>query len=61
MYVSFQKYRLLSIFPLVQVFLYQNDSHFMLVEVQFSDFYKNVTKQIIQWSSEVCHKFTFKK
>ena len=31
-----------TIFPLVQEFLYENDPHFMFVEVQLSNSYKNI-------------------
>ena len=40
--VNFQKDIPLSIFPFVQVFLYQNDPHFRFIQQSLSDFYKNV-------------------
>ena len=59
--VSVQKYSPLSIFALVEVFLHQNDPHFMLVQVQLSDFIRTFDKTYKQWSSEVGHANLYKK
>ena len=59
--VSVQEYSPLSIVALVEVFLHQNDPHFMFVQVQLSDFMRTFGKTYIQWSSEVGHANLYKK